>query len=201
MKLPENKQDWSRANLFFQTNLNTSNINDQKLDNCVEEMNNVACNYFKDNCELANEKSDEIKQFEEEYKQHNRNKLKRSMKYLKSLNNPDGKLGSEIRFVGKLLRSMLPTKGGKQDYRNTDHDFENKKNFWSYTDKFLDEPTNILPSVDVGAYTAYFKKIFKCQNKKLSIIPSWMPTLPNGDKGFELEAPSYTKKFQKLFGE
>ena len=42
VKLPESTQDWSRANLFFQTNLNTSNINDQNLDHCVEEMNNLA---------------------------------------------------------------------------------------------------------------------------------------------------------------
>ena len=73
VKLPENTQDWSRANLFFQTNVNTSNINDQNLDHCVEEMNNLAYNYFKDNCVLVNEKSDEIKQFEEIYKHHNRN--------------------------------------------------------------------------------------------------------------------------------
>ena len=31
--------------------------------------------------------------------------------------------------------------------------------------KFLDEPTNILPSFDVIACIAYFKKIFKCQVK------------------------------------
>ena len=80
---------------------------------------------------------------------------------------------------------------GKRDYQSTDHDLEVKKNFWSYTKKFLDEPTNILPSFDVGACTAYFKKIFKCQNKKLFTIPSWMPTLPNGEKSFDLEAPSY----------
>ena len=49
VKLPDNTQDWSRTNLFFQTNLNTSNINDQNLDHCVEEMNNRAYNYFKDN--------------------------------------------------------------------------------------------------------------------------------------------------------
>ena len=61
VKLPENTQDWPRANLFFQTNLNTSNINDQNLDHCVGEMNNLAYNYFKDNCGLVNEKSDEIK--------------------------------------------------------------------------------------------------------------------------------------------
>ena len=31
---------------------------------------------------------------------------------LLSLNDPDGNLGPEIRFVGRLLRSMLPAKGG-----------------------------------------------------------------------------------------
>ena len=65
------------------------------------------------------------------------------------------------------------------------------KEFLEFTKKFLDEPANILPSFDVGACTAYFKKIFKCQNKKLFTIPSWMPNLSNGDKNFDLEAPSY----------
>ena len=88
--------------------MNTNKINDQNLDHCVEKMNNLLYNYFKENCGLVNEKSDEIKQFEEKYKQHNRNKLKRAIKYLISLNDPDGKLASEIRFVGNLLRSMLP---------------------------------------------------------------------------------------------
>ena len=96
-----------------------------------------------------------------------------------------------------LLRSMLPAKGGKRDYHSTDHDFEIKKNFWSYTKKFLDETANILPSFDVIACTAYFKKIFKCQNKKLFTIPSWMPTLPNGIK-VSTWRHHHTKRFQKF---
>ena len=69
-------------------------------------MNDLAYDYFKDNNGLVNDISAEVKRFEEKYENYNRNKLKRVMKYLKSQN--DNILAAEIKFIAKLLGSMVP---------------------------------------------------------------------------------------------
>ena len=90
-------------------------------------MNDLANDYFKDNYGLVNDMldiSEEVKRFEVKYKNYNLNKLKRVMKYLKSQN--ENFLAAEIKFVAKLLRSIVTRGGRKYDQSQYRPRYRNK---------------------------------------------------------------------------
>ena len=111
------------------------------------------------------------------------------MKYLKSQN--DNTLAAEIKFIAKLLRSMVPGGGRKYDSRSIDHDTEIRYSFWKYVKRVLVEPTSIFPNFDVATCTLYFKKVFHCPRKANFSLPAWIPILPEAKTEFDLEPPTY----------
>ena len=197
VKLPETNQDWSTANTFFQVHLDRRKINDEDIDECVKNMNDLAYDYFKDNYGLVNDISAEVKRFEEKYKNYNRNKLKRVMKYLKSQN--ENSLAAEIKFVAKLLRSMVTRGGRKYDSRSIDHDTEIRYSFWKYVKRVLVEPTSIFPNFDLATCTSYFKNVFHCPQKANFSLPAWIPILPEAKTEFDLEPPTYQEVSRTIF--
>ena len=152
-------------------------------------MNDLAYDYFKDNYGLVNDISAEVKRLEEKYKNYNRNKLKRAMKYLKSQN--DNTLTAEIKFVARLLRSMVPRGGRKYDRHRIDHDTEIRYSFWKYVKRVLIEPTSIFPNFDAATCTSYFKTVFHCPRKANFSLPAWIPILQEAKTEFDLEPPTY----------
>ena len=187
VKFPETNQDWYTANTFFQVHLDRRKINDEDIDECVQDMNDLAYDYFKDNYGLVNDISAEVKRLEERYKNYNRNKLKRAMKYLKSQN--DNTLTAEIKFVARPLRSIVPGGGRKYDRHSIDHDTEIRYSFWKYVKRVLIEPTSIFPNFDAVTCTSYFKKVFHSPRKANFSLPAWIPILQEAK--FDLEPPTY----------
>ena len=89
--------EWSTANLYFQTHLDSTKVSQENLDNSVNEMNDVIYMYFKENYGLVEGHDEQIKQLKRKYSGYNKNQLKRQLKRLKSCK--DYGLSVEINFV------------------------------------------------------------------------------------------------------
>ena len=53
--------EWSTANLYFQTHLDSTKVSEENLDNSVNEMNDVIYMYFKENYGLVEGHDEQIK--------------------------------------------------------------------------------------------------------------------------------------------
>ena len=160
-------------------------------------MNDLAYDYFKDNYGLVNDISAEVKRLEEKYKNYNRNKLKRAMKYLKSQN--DNTLTAEIKFVARLLRSMVPGGGRKYDRHSIDHDAEIRYSFWKYVKRVLIEPTSIYLNFDAATCTSYFKKSFTVHEKQISLYQHGYQSSKKLKPNL-IKSPKHIKRYLELSG-
>ena len=72
--------EWSTANLYFQTNLDSTKVSQENLDDSVNEMNDVIYKYFKENYGLVEGHDEQIKQLKRKYSGYSKNQLKRQLK-------------------------------------------------------------------------------------------------------------------------
>ena len=84
VKLPDSMSEWSAANLYFQTHLDSTKVSQENLDDIVNEMNDVIYKYFKENYGLVEGHDEQIKQLKRKYSCYSKNHLKRQLKRLKS---------------------------------------------------------------------------------------------------------------------
>ena len=49
VKLPDSMSEWSTANSYFQTHLDSTKVSQENLDDSLNEMNDVIYKYFKEN--------------------------------------------------------------------------------------------------------------------------------------------------------
>ena len=181
--------EWSTANLYFQTHLDSTKVSQENLDNCVNEMNDVIYMYFKENYGLVEGHDEQIKQLKHKYSGYSKNQLKRQLKRLKSCK--DYGLSVEIKFLSRLIRSEI-SKVNTTSVHNFDHDHEIQRGFWSYCKKVLDVKDIILPLFDKDKCTQYFSKVFKSSKNHEFVLPSWIPHLPEpANSDFNINLPTY----------
>ena len=86
VKLPDSMSEWSTANIYFQTHLDSTNVSQENLADGVNEMNDVIYKLFKENYGLVEVHDEQVKQLKRKYSGYSKNQLKRQLKRLKSCN-------------------------------------------------------------------------------------------------------------------
>ena len=177
--MPEADSGWELANLFFKSELLTSDINRDNLNESIASMNSTIYNYFVENygaVETDNKKDNDLL---EKYGEFNVNNLKKERKKLKRSNSDL----RTIKFVLKRIRSKLknnseePVSKHKDTIYAADHyEFIKHSGVWKYAEKFLNMSNNILASFNKEVCTTYFKKVFrKIKPNVFFRTPSWIP--------------------------
>ena len=181
--------EWSTANLYFQTHLDSTKVSQENLDDSVNEMTDVIYKYFKENYGLVEGHDEHIKQLKRKYSGYSKNQLKRQLKRLKSCK--DYGLSVEIKFLSRLIRSKI-SKANTTSVHNFDHDHEIQQGFWSYWKKVLDVKDIILPLFYKYFLTQYFSKVFKSSKNHEFVLPSWILHLPEpANSDFNINLPTY----------
>ena len=137
IKLPKADSGWELANLFFKSELSTSDINGDNLNETIASMNSTIYNYLAENygtVEMDNKKDNDLV---EKYGELSVNSLKKDLKKLKRTNSDL----RTIKFVSKRIRSKLknnsddPVNKQKTQYmlHAADHDaFIKHSGVWKY---------------------------------------------------------------------
>ena len=181
--------EWSTANLYFQTHLDSTKVSQENLDDSVNEMNDVIYKYFKENYGLVEGHYEQIKQLKRKYSGYSKNQSKRQLKPLKSCK--DYGLSVEIKFLSRLIRSKI-SKANITSVHNSDHDHEIQGGFWSCCKKVLDVNDIILPLFDKDKCTQYFNKFFKSSKTHEFVLPSWITHLPKpANSDFNINLSTY----------
>ena len=157
--MPKTDSGWELANLFFKSELSTSDINRDNLNETIASMNSTIYKYFAENygtVETGNKKDNDLL---EKYGEFSVNNLKKKLKKLKRSNSDL----RTIKFVSKSIRSKLknnsvePVNKYKDAIYAADHDaFIKHSGVWKYAKKFLNTSNNILPSFNKEVCTTYF---------------------------------------------
>ena len=101
--MPKADSGWELANLFFKSELSTSDISSDNLNKTITSMNSTIYNYFAENygtVETDNKKENDLL---EKYGEFSVNNLKKELKKLKRSNS----YLRTIKFVSKRIRSKL----------------------------------------------------------------------------------------------
>ena len=96
--------------------------------------------YFKNEYGIVRE--DEVNDFKVKYRNFTKNRLKQTLKKLKSDKTAENT--SETRYVSKLLRSRIQNNQSKTNESNSlhgiDHDSKIKNHFWKYVKITFEKP-------------------------------------------------------------
>ena len=141
IKLPKTDSGWELANLFFKSELSTSNIDRDNLNETIASMNSTIYDYFAENygtVETDNKKDNDLL---EKYGEFSVNNLKKELKKLKKRSNSDLRT---IKFVSKSIRSKLknnseePVNKHKDAIYAADHDaFIKHSGVWKYAYEYF----------------------------------------------------------------
>ena len=195
--MPKADSGWELANLFFKSELSTSDINRDNLNETIALMNSTIYNCFAENygtVEMDNKKDNDL---HEKYGEFSVNNLKKELKKLKRSNSDL----RTIKFVSKRIRSKLknnseePVNKRKDAIYAADHDaFLKHSAVWIHAKKFLNTSNNILPSFNKEVCTTYFKKVLrKIMPNVFFRTPSWIPRFEPPSSSFNTKPPTYRK--------
>ena len=186
VKLPKTDDDWKIANDYFKVNLNySSEIND--IETTIKEFNGIVYSYFYNCCGPVN-RLDKDLELKKKYNNLSKNKLK---KILKSLKIERIKNLAEIKYVSHLLRSKLKKEEQPDSFN---HNVRIKENYWKYCKKYFESKETVLPEFsETDCYNHFMKTCHESKPSKVFNLPSWMETLNDPTKDFNIEPPRYSE--------
>ena len=150
---------WELANLFFKSELSTSDINRDNLNETIASMNSTIYNYFAENYGTVETDNKKDNNLIEKYGEFSVNNPKKELKKLKRSNSDSQtiKFGSKRIKLNLKNNSEEPVNKHEDAIYAADHDaFIKHSGVWKYAKKFLNMSNNILPSFNKGVCTTYF---------------------------------------------
>ena len=160
----------------------------------IRNVNDIVYSYFKDTQSL-NPTHGENPEFAAIYRTLSKNKLKKCLRNLKVNSSGDPQCLAEIKYVSRLLREKLKSTGKSYDF---EHNEKIKNNYWGYCKYVFEQNESVQPDFDEDACYRYFSNILHEKSPPRSFVfHSWMKTLDEPTKAFNLAPPSY-KEVQKI---
>ena len=135
IKLPKADSGWELANLFFKSELSTSDISRDNFNETIASVNGTIYNYFEENYGTVETDNKKVNDLFEKYGEFSVNNLKKELKKLKRSNSDL----RTIKFVSNRIRSKLknnseePVNKQKDTIYAADHDaFIKHSGVWKY---------------------------------------------------------------------
>ena len=117
-------------------------------------------------------------------------------KILKKLKLERGDL-EEIKYVSKLIRKKMNNTSAGVESETIEADLHNS--FWKTCRLIFNKATNSLPTFSVQRCTEYFRATLAGQPTPSGFkIPSWIPKLPNPEKPYNDNLPTYKEVAQPV---
>ena len=164
--LPKLSHEWDQANAYFKYALDLS-APISSVDESAKYMQEAVYNYFKSTHGLVAREEDALIN---KYKRHSKSQLKKSLKQLKA-NHGDTDV-DEIKYVSKLLRRRFQKGSISED--GLDHNSCIRKNFWSYSKKFLESDKRVNPEFSEISCYHFFKSVLSSKKLKKILFLAFM---------------------------